>query len=241
MDQMSDMEIIRRQMNAARSNMAINDPSVVSIGASKEKETLVVDRDAQQEQKLFKTGYTLVYNWAKDHSKEGKYSSKDDPSLPEVNEDDFKIDQDQFNQDFWKEHVNSHSPLQNLVKYSDNVILHAYTIGLHFYNNKDHQKAISIFEFLCILEPDIPAFRIAKGLALEGNNDVAEASTTFEKCIENFPEAFDAYLGMIRCSEKTGEVTKIKELLEAAVDNPTIGTQAKDALEYLASKTGKGG
>jgi tetratricopeptide (TPR) repeat protein len=226
--ELSNSEIIRRQMQNARSNLQ----SVQSI-PSAEKEKLILEKDAHTEEILFQNGYSLVKKFIEQNTVDGMFLSKEDPSLNPIKVEDFIINQEKLNIDFWKNHVKTPTSLQEVFNYSDDMVIHIYNIGLHFFEEKEYQKAIDVFEFLCMLDSNISSFWIAKGLAFEGNNELAKAMNVFEKSIKLFPSTFGVYIGMIRCSEKAGDFTRVKELLVNASGDPALKEQAEEALEYI--------
>lgn len=235
MEKLSNSEIIRIQMLNARSNLQPEQRLPTA-----EKEKLILERDAHTDEILFKKGYSLVEKIIEESSVDGMFHSKKDPSLNPINIEDFKINQEKLNLDFWKNQLKTPTSLQEVFNYSDDMVIHVYNIAVHFFEEKEYQKAINVFEFLCLLDSSISSFWIAKGLAYEGNNDIADSMKVFEKSIKLFPSTFDVYIGMIHCSEKAGDFTRVKELLETASGNPILKEQAEEALEYL-SNTGKEG
>lgn len=230
MGDLSDSEIIRRQMMAGPSNLA-------SVSANEKTKELNLEKNAHHQEELFQSGYSLVSQWVEENLVEGMYSSKEDPSLTPVKGKDFKIDLEgiRIREGFWKNYMKAPHPLQDMFRYTDDMVIHIYSIGNHYFEEKEYVKAISIFEFVCMLDTDISLFWIAKGVAYEGNNEIMEAMNIYEKCTAKFPLTFDPYIGLIRCSEKMKDFTKVKEMLQSIKENPQLKEQTEGALEYISS------
>jgi tetratricopeptide (TPR) repeat protein len=228
-----DVDLIRK-------NMLYSNLGLAKIENSVEKEQqklLILEEKAKLKKEMFEKGYINLMKEIENNSAGGFIKSDNDIDLIPI--DKFTMDENTKNLinniDFWKNYIENPSPLKYLFRYSNQMLLFLYEISSNFYENKEYPEAISSYNFLTMLKPDISSFWIALGLALEDNNELLEGIQAFEKGAESSPSVFTPYFGIIRCSEKLQDFTKASELLLKACDNKALENEAKEALEYISN------
>lgn len=229
-----DSAIIRRQMSSVHLLRSQLETS------SQVEHTKNLDSDnAKIKMGIFEKGYSTLAAEIERQAFNGIFKAGDDVDSFAVEE--FKLNDKTKNdittEEFWVLPPDTQpKKLQSLLGYSDNILINLYTLATHFYEAKQHQEAIHSYAFLCLLNPAISPFWIGSGLALEANNELTEAQNAFENAIKCAPFEEESYLGMIRCSEKLKDFSKVIVLLTENSKNPAFEAEAKIALEYIATK-----
>ncbi len=233
---LDDAELIREAMRLQRSRSV----SLIESTEKNNQKILKLQENAILKKKSFDQGYELCIKELESHST-NETSLEDNPLTAKTYEMEEEAKKTVDSMEFWTNYLQNSTKIQYLVNYSDEMLLELYDLARIYYENKHHQKAIKIYTFLTLLNPDIPSFWVGLGLALEDNNQILEAIETFEKAIAITPHKFTAYLGLIRCSEKLQDFNKISAQLTKACENEELKGDAIAALEYISSKTEIGG
>ncbi|MBA3239107.1 MAG: hypothetical protein H0T62_12265 [Parachlamydiaceae bacterium] len=228
-----DFNFIRQEMLTTH----LNPSKLTNLNNTKEKLLNVLEEDARKKKEAFEKGYYLLKAQMEDSSIDGLFKANDE--LEPIAIENFKTNEEMlssiFTLAFWKNYVKKPSKIQTQMNYSDEMLLCLYSLGSHFYEEKQYREAIDSYNFICMLNPSISSFWVALGLSLEGNNEMSSAFKAFERAVELTPFEIAPYIALIRCSEKLHDFRSVIELLNKASNNPNFEEDAKAALEYVLS------
>ena len=230
----NDIELIRQAMQ----QQCLGAAPIAKPGHRDNQKRLELQKNVMEKKKAFEVGYDFCIKEIEGRSIDGSFVSGDD--IPAISVEALKINDNASKKisgmDFWESYVEHPTKIQFLMNYSNDMLLSIYELAGIFYHNKQHQEAIKIYKFLCLLNPFIPSFWIGLGLSLEDDMQLPEAIEAYETASQLAPSNFTPYLGLIRCSELLNDFTKIVEQLKKALNSADLKEDAQVALEYLSTK-----
>lgn len=204
---------------------------------SKEKRILLNKKNlAEQDRKDFIQGYESALKLIEQEAKAGVFNTSEEAGTISVEEcalpEEFrKIIE---TSELWKEPYEKHE-LISLSGFSSKIVLNFYSVGINLFDEKKYKESLSVFTFLSILNPEISAFWVGKGLCYEGDLAYDKAIEEFAHAIEADSSEFEPFLGIMRCSQQLKDYSKLIELLNAQKENEAIKDEVAEALEYIDS------